>query len=75
MLQYLRQLVGVRYCGIFLPGNNIRPESKRNNNNNNNNFPVVVKNRDDIRWGIVMSYGQMKRFLALVGNHLEMVPR
>ena len=21
----------------FLPGNNIRPESKRNNNNNNNN--------------------------------------
>ena len=27
-LQYLRQLVGVRYCGIFLPGNNIRRESK-----------------------------------------------
>ena len=27
-LQYLRQLVGVRYCGIFLPGNSIRPESK-----------------------------------------------
>ena len=35
MLQYLRQLVGVRYCGIFLPGNKIKPESKRNNNNNN----------------------------------------
>ena len=27
-LQYLRQQVGVRYCGIFLPGNSIRPESK-----------------------------------------------
>ena len=27
-LQYLRQLVGVCYCVIFLPGNNIRPESK-----------------------------------------------
>ena len=27
-LQYVRQLVGVCCCGIFLPGNNIRPESK-----------------------------------------------
>ena len=25
--------------------------------------------------GIAMSYGQIKRSLALVGNHLEMVPR
>ena len=25
--------------------------------------------------GIAMSYGQMKRSLALVGNHLEMVSR
>ena len=33
MLQYLRQLVGVLYCGIFLPGNNIGPENKINNQN------------------------------------------
>ena len=36
-LQYLRELLGVHCCGIFLPGNNIRPESKSDNNNNNNN--------------------------------------
>ena len=47
-----------------------------NNNNedsNNNNNPVALKYRDNIRRGIVMSYGQMKHSLALVGNRLEMV--
>ena len=34
-----------------------------------------MKYRDEIRRGIVKSYGQMKRSLALVGNHLEMVSR
>ena len=37
LLQYLRQLVGVCYCGIFLPGNKIRSENKINNNINSNN--------------------------------------
>ena len=46
-----------------------------NNDNNNNNIPVALKYWDDIRWGIVKSYGQMKRSLVLVGNHLEMVSR
>ena len=26
----------------FLPGNNIRPESKRNNNDNNNKIIIVI---------------------------------
>ena len=53
------------------------------NNNNNNNAPVATKYQVDFRQGggvgggghgIAMSYGQMKCSLALVGNHLEMVP-
>ena len=43
--------------------------------NNNNNSPVALKYWDDIRRGIVKSYEQMKRSLALVGNHLQMVSR
>ena len=35
--------------------------------------PMALKHRDDIRQGIVKSYGKMKRSLALVGNHLEIV--
>ena len=38
-------------------------------------MPVALKNRDDIRRGIVKSYGQMKHSLALVGNRLEMLSR
>ena len=34
---------------------------------------MALKYWDDIRRGIVKSYGQMKSSLALVGNHLEMV--
>ena len=41
----------------------------------NNNIPEALKYRDDVQRGIVKSYGQMKRSLALVGNHLEMVSR
>ena len=37
--------------------------------------PVALKYWDDIPWGIVKSYGQMKCSLALVDNHLEMVSR
>ena len=37
--------------------------------------PVALKHRGDIRQGIVKSYGKMKRSLALVGNHLEIVSR
>ena len=37
--------------------------------------PMALKHRDDIRQGIVKSYGKMKRSLALVGNHLEIVSR
>ena len=40
-----------------------------------NNIPEALKYRDDVQRGIVKSYGQMKRSLALVGNHLEMVSR
>ena len=54
----------------FLCNNN-----NSNNNKNNNNTSVALKYRDDIRWGIVKSYGKMKRSLALVGNDLEMVSR
>ena len=36
---------------------------------------MALKYRDDIRRGIVKFYGQIKRSLALVGNHLEMVSR
>ena len=36
---------------------------------------MALKYLDDIQRGIVKSYGQMKCFLALVGNHLEMVSR
>ena len=43
--------------------------------NNNNNHPVALKSQDNIRQGIVKSYEQMKRCLALVDNPLEMVPR
>ena len=32
----------------FLPGNNIRPESKRNNNNNNNNENIINDDKDNI---------------------------
>ena len=49
--------------------NNNNNDNDNNNDNNNNN------NNNDIRQGIVMSYGQMKRSLALVGNHLGMVSR
>ena len=41
IVQYLRQLVGVRYCGIFLPGNN-------NNNNINNNNNTINNNINNI---------------------------
>ena len=35
---------------------------------------IVIKNTGLTSGrGLVMSYGQMKRSLALVGNHLEMV--
>ena len=44
-------------------------------NNNNNNNHVALKSPDNIRQGIVKSYEQMKGSLALVDNHLEMVPR
>ena len=47
LLKYLRQLVGVCYCGIFLPGNNIRPESKINNNINSNHNNKKNKNSDN----------------------------
>ena len=49
LLQYLRQLVGVCYCGIFLPGNKIRTENKINNNinSNNNNNNNNNKNSDN----------------------------
>ena len=56
-------------------------ESNNNNDdddddgNNNNNHPVALKSQDNIRQGIVKSYEQMKRCLALVDNPLEMVPR
>ena len=55
--------------------NNINNNNSSNNNNNNNNIPVALKYLDEIRQGIVKSYGQMKRSLALVGSHLEMVSR
>ena len=46
LLQYLRQLVGVCYCGIFLPGNKIRSENKINNNINSNNNNNNNKNKN-----------------------------
>ena len=57
--------------------NNNKNNINNNNssNNNNNNIPVALKYLDEIRQGIVKSYGQMKRSLALVGSHLEMVSR
>ena len=39
------------------------------------NNHVALKSPDNIRQGIVKSYEQMKGSLALVDNHLEMVPR
>ena len=44
------------------------------NNNNNNNNGLKIPGPHPVR-GIAMSYRQMKHFLALVGNHLEMVSR
>ena len=64
--------------------NNNNNNNNTNNNNSNNNknnsknniAPVASKYRVDIRaGGIAMSYAQMKRSLALVGNHLKMVSR
>ena len=52
-LQYLRHLVGVRCCDIFLPGNNVRPESKGNNNNNNRQHALVNEIWDEGQLGAV----------------------
>ena len=38
-------------------------------------IPMALKYRDEIQRGIVKLYRLMKCSLALVGNHLEMVPR
>ena len=46
---------------FFLKKSFIKKNVERNNNNNNNsNTPVALKHWDDIPWGIVKSYGQMK---------------
>ena len=53
---------------------NLKLRSYGNNNNNNDNINNNnINNRNDIRRGIVESYGQIKCSLALVGNHLEVV--
>ena len=44
IVQYLRQLVGVRYCGIFLPGNNNNNNINNNNNTINNNINNNINN-------------------------------
>ena len=44
-----------------------------NNNNNNNNNPCPWNFRVGVWQRIVMSQGQVKRSLAMIGNHLEMV--
>ena len=46
---------------FFLKKSFIKKNVERNNNNNNNsNTPVALKHWDDIPWGIVKFYGQMK---------------
>ena len=55
--------------------NNDDDDDDDDGNNNNNHHPVALKSQDNIRQGIVKSYEQMKRSLALVDNPLEMVPR
>ena len=55
--------------------NNNDDNDDDDDDNNNNNNHVALKSPDNIRQGIVKSYEQMKGSLALVDNHLEMVPR
>ena len=44
---------------FFLKKSFIKKNVERNNNNNSNT-PVALKHWDDIPWGIIKSYGQMK---------------